>query len=165
VKLDGNAELKRKYLDYKMVGQLMTFPAFMSVSTDDSVADDFGDFVFFFVFVKVRGAKIARLSQLPKEAEIFCPSPVQSEVRRQTGRYFGARVPPVDVFEPHGVALFCCDGCWHGRSRCRHFVPTTTTRLRLVWRLWRGTAAGFSVLRFTQLRRFWRPAAVRTSRN
>ncbi len=64
LKLDGNAELKRKYLDYKtefVVGQLMTFPAFMSVSTDDSVANDFGDYVFF-VFVKVRGARIARLS-------------------------------------------------------------------------------------------------------
>ena len=77
LKLDGNAELKRKYLDYKnefVVGQLMTFPAFMSVSTDDSVADDFGDFVFF-VFVKVRGARVARLSQLPKEAEILVPPP------------------------------------------------------------------------------------------
>jgi hypothetical protein len=77
LKLDGNAELKRKYLDYKtefVVGQLMTFPAFMSVSTDDSVADDFGDYVFF-VFVKVRGARIARLSQLPKEAEILVPPP------------------------------------------------------------------------------------------
>ena len=77
LKLDGNAELKRKYLDYKtefVVGQLMTFPAFMSVSTDDSVADDFGDFLFF-VFVKVRGARVARLSQLPKEAEILVPPP------------------------------------------------------------------------------------------
>jgi hypothetical protein len=77
LKLDGNDELKRKYLDYKnefVVGQLMTFPAFMSVSTDDSVADDFGDFVFF-VFVKVRGARVARLSQLPKEAEILVPPP------------------------------------------------------------------------------------------
>ena len=77
LKLDGNAELKRKYLDHKtefVVGQLMTFPAFMSVSTDDSVADDFGDYVFF-VFVKVRGARIARLSQLPKEAEILVPPP------------------------------------------------------------------------------------------
>ena len=46
----------------------------MSVSTDDSVADDFGDYVFF-VFVKVRGARIARLSQLPKEAEILVPPP------------------------------------------------------------------------------------------
>jgi hypothetical protein len=52
----------------------MTFPAFMSVSTDDSVADDFGDYVFF-VFVKVRGARIAQLSQLPKEAEILVPPP------------------------------------------------------------------------------------------
>ena len=77
LKLDGNAELKRKYLDHKtefVVGQLMTFPAFMSVSTDDSVADDFGDYVFF-VFVKVRGARIAPLSQLPKEAEILVPPP------------------------------------------------------------------------------------------
>jgi len=77
LKLDGNAELKRKYLDYKtefVVGQLMTFPAFMSVSTDDSVADDFGDYVFF-VFVKVRGARIAPLSQLPKEAEIVVAPP------------------------------------------------------------------------------------------
>ena len=77
LKLDGNAELKRKYLDHKTefhVGQLMTFPAFMSVSTDDSVADDFGDYVFF-VFVKVRGARIAQLSQLPKEAEILVPPP------------------------------------------------------------------------------------------
>ena len=77
LKLDGNAELERKYLDYKsefVVGQLMTFPAFMSVSTDDSVADDFGDYVFF-VFVKVRGARIAQLSQLPKEAEILVPPP------------------------------------------------------------------------------------------
>jgi hypothetical protein len=52
----------------------MTFPAFMSVSTDDSVADDFGDYVFF-VFVKVRGDRIAQLSQLPKEAEILVPPP------------------------------------------------------------------------------------------
>ena len=79
LKLDGNAELKRKYLDHKsefVVGQLMTFPAFMSVSTDDSVADDFGDYVFF-VFVKVRGARVARLSQLPKEAEILVPPPLR----------------------------------------------------------------------------------------
>ena len=79
LKLDGNAELKRKYLDYKtefVVGQLMTFPAFMSVSTDDSVADDFGDFLFF-IFVNVRGARIAPLSQLPKEAEILVPPPVR----------------------------------------------------------------------------------------
>lgn len=77
LKLDGNAELKRKYEDHKkefVVGQLMTFPAFMSVSTDDSVANDFGDFVFF-VFVKVRGARIAQLSQMPKEAEILVPPP------------------------------------------------------------------------------------------
>jgi hypothetical protein len=52
----------------------MTFPAFMSVSTDDSVADDFGDFLFF-IFVNVRGARIAALSQLPKEAEILVPPP------------------------------------------------------------------------------------------
>jgi hypothetical protein len=77
LKLDGNAELKRKYLGHQTefcVGRLMTFPAFMSVSTDDSVADDFGDYVFF-VFVKVRGARIAQLSQSPDEAEIIVPPP------------------------------------------------------------------------------------------
>ena len=77
LKLDGNEELKKKYLSHKtafVVGELMTFAAFMSVSTDDSVADDFGDYVFF-VFVKVRGARIAVLSQLPKEAEILVPPP------------------------------------------------------------------------------------------
>ena len=92
LKLDGNAELKRKYLDHKtefVVGQLMTFPAFMSVSTDDSVADDFGDYVFF-VFVKVRGARIARLSQLPKEAEILVPPP--SVFRIKAVAKFGGRL-------------------------------------------------------------------------
>ncbi len=77
LKLDGNEELKQKYLSYRtsfVVGELLTLAAFMSVSTDDSVADGFGDFVFF-VFVKVRGAKIAVLSQIPKEAEILVPPP------------------------------------------------------------------------------------------
>jgi len=92
LKLDGNAELKRKYLDHKtefVVGQLMTFPAFMSVSTDDSVADDFGDYVFF-VFVKVRGARIAPLSQLPKEAEILVPPP--SAFRIKAVAKFGGKL-------------------------------------------------------------------------
>ena len=92
LKLDGNAELKRKYLDHKtefVVGQLMTVPAFMSVSTDDSVADDFGDYVFF-VFVKVRGARIAPLSQLPKEAEILVPPP--SVFRIKAVAKFGGRL-------------------------------------------------------------------------
>jgi hypothetical protein len=68
LKLDGNIDLKRKNFDHKtefVVGQIMTFPAFMSVSTDDSIADDFGDYVFF-ALVKVRSARIARLGQLPK---------------------------------------------------------------------------------------------------
>jgi hypothetical protein len=86
LKLDGNAELKRKYLDHQTefcVGELMTFPAFMSVSTDASVADDFGDYVFF-VFVKVRGARIALLSQLPKEAEILVPPPSVFRIKAVT---------------------------------------------------------------------------------
>jgi hypothetical protein len=92
LKLDGNKELERKYLDHKnefSVGNLMTFPAFMSVSTDDSVADDFGDYVFF-VFVKVRGAKIARLSQVPKEVEILVPPP--SVFRIKAVAKFGGRL-------------------------------------------------------------------------
>lgn len=92
LKLNGNAELQRKYADYQqefIVGQLMTFPAFMSVSTNDKVADEFGDFVFF-VFVKVRGARIARLSQLPKEAEILVPPP--SVFRIKAVSKFGGRL-------------------------------------------------------------------------
>ena len=49
LKLDGNDELLHKFSNYKtsfVVGQLITFAAFMSVSTDDSVADLFGDYVF-----------------------------------------------------------------------------------------------------------------------
>jgi hypothetical protein len=90
--LDGNAELARKYADYKtefVVGDLMTFPAFMSVSTDDSVADDFGDFLFF-VFVNVTGARIALLSLLPKEAEILVPPP--SVFRIKAVAKFGGRL-------------------------------------------------------------------------
>jgi len=92
LRLDGNEELERKYLDHKnefIVGNLMTFPAFMSISTDDSVADHFGDYVFF-VFVKVRGARIAQLSQVPKEAEVLVPPP--SVFRIKAVAKFGGRL-------------------------------------------------------------------------
>ena len=39
-------------------------------------------------------------------------------------------------------------------------ATSSATRLRLVWRLWRGTAAMFTLWRFTLLRRFWQPAAT-----
>ena len=162
LKLDGNAELKRKYLDYKtefVVGQLMTFPAFMSVSTDDSVADDFGDFVFF-VFVKVRGARVARLSQLPKEAEILVPPPsvfrIKAVAKVGTTKSFvegqevksGGRLTvtleqescPLTLFEPLGVAIFRCDGCW--RSRRRRFAPTTCRCFRRLRRRFAGSRRG-----------------------
>jgi hypothetical protein len=92
LKLDGNDELTQKFLNYKtafVVGQLITFAAFMSVSTDDSVAELFGDYVFF-VFVKVRGARIAVLSQIPKEAEILVPPP--SVFRIKAVAKFGGRL-------------------------------------------------------------------------
>jgi hypothetical protein len=92
LRLDGNDELTHKYLNYKtafVVGQLITFAAFMSVSTDDSVAELFGDYVFF-VFVKVRGARIAVLSQIPKEAEILVPPP--SIFRIKAVAKFGGRL-------------------------------------------------------------------------
>ncbi len=92
LRLDGNDELTHKYLNYKtafVVGQLITFAAFMSVSTDDSVAELFGDYVFF-VFSKVRGARIAVLSQIPKEAEILVPPP--SVFRIKAVAKFGGRL-------------------------------------------------------------------------
>ncbi len=42
----------------------------------------------------------------------------------------------------------------------RHFFRIATS-LRLVWRLWRGTATGLTLWRFTLRRRFWQPAATR----
>ena len=40
-----------------------------------------------------------------------------------------------------------------------------TTRQRLVWRLWRGTATLFSLSCFMQRRRFWQPAAATRPRS
>jgi len=130
----------------------MTFPAFMSVSTDDSVADDFGDFVFF-VFVKVRGAtnRSAQPACPRKRRSSFLPRPFsvsrrwpKLEPRKsfvggqevKTGgtadRYFGARTLPFDVFEPHGVAIFRYKGRRYGCfCRCRSAAATCRCFRRL----------------------------------
>jgi hypothetical protein len=69
--------LRFKYENHKIafrVGSLFTLAAFTSVSLDDKIAEDFGDRVLF-NFTKVRGARIAALSQFPREAEILVPPP------------------------------------------------------------------------------------------
>ncbi len=73
----SNAEVRHKYENHKTafkVGSLITFAAFTSVSLDDKIAEDFGDHVLF-MFTKVRGVRIASLSQYPREAEILVPPP------------------------------------------------------------------------------------------
>jgi len=77
LKISQNAELQRKFYDYKKsfpLDSLMTFPAFTSVSLDDKVADRFGDYVLF-QFTRVRGVRIRALSALPDEAEVLVPPP------------------------------------------------------------------------------------------
>jgi hypothetical protein len=77
LKISKNADLAEKYKNYKtafVVGQVVTFPAFTSVSVDDAVAEEFGDRMLF-QFVRVRGARIRVLSDVPNEAEVLVPPP------------------------------------------------------------------------------------------
>jgi hypothetical protein len=77
LKVSNNAELKQKFDNHKshfVVGSLITIPAFMSVSLDGTVADDFGDHVLF-NFTRVHGVNIRELSAYPKEAEVCVPPP------------------------------------------------------------------------------------------
>lgn len=77
LKVSNNAELKQKFDNHKshfVVGSQITIPAFMSVSLDGTVADDFGDHVLF-NFTRVRGVNIHELSAHPKEAQVCVPPP------------------------------------------------------------------------------------------
>jgi hypothetical protein len=56
------------------VGNLVTLPAFTSVTLDDKVASGFGDHLMF-TFTRVRGVRIRALSAMPQEAEVLVPPP------------------------------------------------------------------------------------------
>jgi hypothetical protein len=56
------------------VGNLVTLPAFTSVTLDDKVASGFGDHLLF-TFTRVRGVRIRALSAVPQKAEVLVPPP------------------------------------------------------------------------------------------
>jgi surface protein len=75
--VEGNAALRAKYDNYATVfniGMLITFPAFTSVSLEDTIANLFGDKIFFH-FIAVRGIDVSGLSAFPEERELVITPP------------------------------------------------------------------------------------------
>jgi surface protein len=73
----GNPALQAKYDNYASVfniGMLITFPAFTSVSLEDTIANSFGDKIFFH-FIAVRGIDVSGLSAFPEERELVITPP------------------------------------------------------------------------------------------
>jgi surface protein len=75
--VEGNPALQTKYDNYATVfniGMLITFPAFTSVSLKDTIANSFGDKIFFH-FIAVRGIDVSGLSAFPEERELIITPP------------------------------------------------------------------------------------------
>jgi hypothetical protein len=76
--VEGNRGLQTNYDNYASaynIGKLITFSAFTSVSLEDTVADAFGDKIFFH-FIAVRGIDVSGLSAFPEERELIMIPPV-----------------------------------------------------------------------------------------
>ena len=70
-------ELQRKFHrhhEYFIIGELLTFAPFTSLTLSEEVAEEFGDTIFF-VFLNARGVKIQKLSAIPRENEILLEAP------------------------------------------------------------------------------------------
>ncbi len=100
MKLSHNAELKRKFDTYRtsfVVGKLLTLAAFTSVSLDDSVAEEFGDYVMF-TFIRVRGVLVRALSQVPREAEVLVPPPSVFRIRN-VAKFHGSLIVTLEFVD------------------------------------------------------------------
>jgi uncharacterized protein YkuJ len=76
-KISGSVDLRQKYDNYKQMfaqGRLVTFAGFTSASLDESIAEGFGDSIFFHL-LRVRGVDVSAVSAYANEREILVIPP------------------------------------------------------------------------------------------